>query len=70
MLGKIEQEILDLENSTKRSKSTFLAFRCPFNIYKLIYYYMKENSIDRSEAIRDLILYGFSYYSGLKEKDE
>jgi len=71
MIEQIEQQILKLENGDKRSKSLPLSFRCPLPIYKMIYYYMRDNNVDdKTEAIRDLLSYGFSYYAELGDKDE
>lgn len=65
MLDKMKQELLELENSTKRNKSVRLSFRCPLITYKMIYYYMKENGIDnKTDALSELLNHGFIYYSG------
>jgi len=64
MLEDMNLEIQELDNSNKRSKSKHIQIRCPLPIYKLLYYYMKDSGVDnRSEALCDLIQYGFSYYS-------
>jgi hypothetical protein len=64
MLENIKIEIDELEQSGKRSKSVMVHARLPLPIYKLLYYYMNSNNIDnKTEAISDLIQYGFSYYS-------
>lgn len=68
MLEGMQQQILELENSNKRSKSVQLPLRCPLPVYKLLYYYMKENDLtNKTEAVCDLIQYGFSYYAELGE---
>lgn len=64
MLEDMKLTIDELEQVKKRNKSVMIHARLPLPIYKLLYYYMNSNDIDnKTEAITDLIQYGFSYYS-------
>ena len=65
MLEDMLQRIDELEGKErKKSKSVMITTRCPLPLYKLIYYYMKlTGTTNKSEAINDLIQYGFSYFT-------